>query len=1550
MTSTPLQSNVHTAVAPPAPSAHQRSDLGIFCQALVGLTPVGEYHDKALANSLNQQLAAPERQIAIAHQLAAIPVSHWPDSNLHIDPSTAMALASRAEYLRRMAIHLVNPDGARWLNTAIEDATAAPGMRALSLAISLGAEHSRLSFESLIALAAIVLMPVLHASVALDESLPNAKSLDAKVPRLDTWSTVRDVGYLLQRSGMALLCEPESQGSVLRFSPHATWHALCQTAQFKSVFKPLLSYMDWFGGRSGEHTSPLVTQALAGRVIADHVAAAVQLDGEPLEKALRRRWVCEHSHVQIYDKVRKLVRAHFPQALPSTLDIMCHLFLREAMPELLVEGVPDHLQYGRSLQSVAFIHGVALVEALSPGLSQITPYDTLIKVSADLAQSSDVDIHALWAKTLIIPALRYATAHGAIEWKNNDDVHQASAAQISQALAYLDAQQSLHAQELNSLLGIKPADRKGLAQQMLKAAGVDHWLWEQSIHIDHWPILQAHGFTVASSYSIDRLLAAGRPQASVVELVMMGEVYIQGQPTVPEAYATAFDAFQRALVSAEASIIRRQLSEMQVIDQKTLLDSTCELSRVRFGAQEGTQGLFIRCQAGDHRSDFEGRSVGERFFELIPAAGVAGEVRQAFRYAVEGVTWSGTIPITEALSRKEAHQRRIEKARVTPLWPMDSDAYLLGAVSRSSAALHQPQQGTLIPSATLVYFADTDQQSGLDILASKAAEHLLGDFLERSKAEHLHETQWEQVWAKEREYADIAARLIIPFYGCIKDLASGDRSGGAIAGCVMDVAFVLLPLGQFASSTARIVLRAGEMSVESVARLTGKAVGKLIAGLAKSSAVFALRDIGRLGLKMGVRGWAALLEDVPSLSRVFSSQAVLDATFGLDKGMYRLAEDVQLPITAEPASKIVMVDGRADVVVRDVGTLEQPDFRLSDPRSGAAFGKKLTQVAQSERMEFSVFSAQERISPEHYPPIAPVTEVEYGTACEVRIVERYNVRAIEREGGVFDILVDDQIYHIDANTPDAALRKLAVEKLSLRSTQLQETERLCRVRRNLIEIPCTNGVKLATPAPEPIMDGSTSPKRTGKYPSNAMDAREFGLDRLSLGADSAASSIDVFVNEGKFCKWADSVEPVASTSAAVKQVVPLSEAERALLALPETPVYLPQLRGALARAGLLGLPENFPMDDALWIYAHIPVIKIGPIASDIADARALRGIRLEMDGENWIFIEPDTGLFYKAPISMDEAPDLKFSRVTEAAEINEYIRVSEQYRLVREFPGAEQDQENIARLLFDLLDDSARADWHVSWGEPVTHYDDYVQWCTANQKPNDLLKFAANIMSGEEIQKKFVTLARNSIPDFKKITLRSLPDQQHIVEVLNQLLPTQGSPIKWEKLTLESIVTPQAPKRIMKQVRGANLSFLQAYTESGERVVYYALSGGNKAKDLKLQLDVTESTERVIDGVIYRDARARMAGRQPDPGFTSLPVIRDVDHLVVRSFGRYLDSERLIATVLKEDMASTKLTHIKVFTVLDTCRSCGGFVLPRLKLDFPDAQFSVTYLKPYQAI
>ncbi|WP_164606448.1 hypothetical protein, partial [Pseudomonas viridiflava] len=93
----------------------------------------------------------------------------------------------------------------------------------------------------------------------------------------------------------------------------------------------------------------------------------------------------------------------------------------------------------------------------------------------------------------------------------SEGLQQASAAQVAQALSYLQTQQELRAQELDCLLAIKPPDRKALAAQMLTEADVPEWLWQQAVKIDHWPVLQDCGFAVAASYSIDRLTAVGQP-------------------------------------------------------------------------------------------------------------------------------------------------------------------------------------------------------------------------------------------------------------------------------------------------------------------------------------------------------------------------------------------------------------------------------------------------------------------------------------------------------------------------------------------------------------------------------------------------------------------------------------------------------------------------------------------------------------------------------------------------------------------------------------------------------------------------------------------------------------------------------------------------------------------------------------------------------------------------------------------------------------------------------------------------------------------------------
>jgi hypothetical protein len=126
--------------------------------------------------------------------------------------------------------------------------------------------------------------------------------------------------------------------------------------------------------------------------------------------------------------------------------------------------------------------------------------------------------------------------------------------------------------------------------------------------------------------------------------------------------------------------------------------------------------------------------------------------------------------------------------------------------------------------------------------------------------------------------------------------------------------------------------------------------------------------------------------------------------------------------------------------------------------------------------------------------------------------------------------------------------------------------------------------------------------------------------------------------------------------------------------------------------------------------------------------------------------------------------------------------------------------------------------------------------------------------------------------------------------------------------------------------------------------VYYALAGGKRGRKLTLRVPET----RADSPITFIDARERMSSQPPNPSFTSLPVLRTAQKLKIREHDRYLDAERLIATAFEHDMpAGAAITRMHFFTLMDTCNSCGGFVLPRLKLDYPQADFSVSYILPY---
>jgi hypothetical protein len=1535
--------------------------LTVFASVVSRLLPThDDYHDEALMHSLTEQLDSPGAWISIVDYLLAIPTKATLGLQLQIDAATPLSTATRCDFFRRIAVHVLNPDNKPWLDQAIAQARRALGMRILSLATSLCVEQPKLTSELALRIASLLLMSLATSDLQSAAPHPPSRAISAKVPGLDQWCTTREVEPLFQQLGLQLLSRQQDGKNVLRLSPADTWQALMQTASFKSLFAPMLAQMKWYGGEDDEQSSPLITQALAGRAIVDYFLAPTDAADQSIEALYFSSAVGEYSHNALLDQLRQRIKARQPSASPSVLSLLEYLLLREMAPELLVKDVPDSLWFGRSLQSVVFLHGVALLEALSPGATTKSGFDDLVGISAKMTQSNNPEIHALWAKTQALPALRYAIAHNAIAWLVDQDLRNATVDQITQAVQYLNAQQGLHAQELNHLLALKPPDRQSIAQQQLTEIGVPESHWNV---VPHGPAerryLDGLGLSVAASYGWDATAATpgilddvGTPiqapahRATLVELVMMGEFYVRGKSTVPEAYQQAFETFRENLSSAEGAVIRRLLTEMPASDKALLATSTCDVSRLKFATEEGAHGIFIRCQSGDQRNDFHSHAEDETYFEVIPAAGVARRIVQRFNYNPElDHGFSGNL--AETVEKNQRNAETTANALVTPQLPVDSSAYLKGTVSRSASQFEHPLQATLVPSLNLI-FVPNASETALDSLADEAAGHLRVHAIETLKQAHLHETDWEKIWAVEKAVVEGIARLLVPFYGCIKDLSAGEKSAGVLIGCAMDIAFTLIPMGQFVGATARVIWRAGEFTVLSIAEQMTAAIGRLTLGLAEQSALFMIRDLPRLAIGLSRLAWAKLLEQVPALKKLFAEESALTHLASLKGGTYRLPSNLEQD--SQTLNARATVDGVTDVAVLNVGTSDAAQFRLLDPYTKDAFGPALTTLASSESLELSTLSATDSLAPGHYPAVLPVTEAQDGIYA-LCVTEECEVNVIRRDTGLVDIVVDGQPYRFDTAADEPVLRKLAVTPLSTEAGRLEEIAVLCRPVRDLVPgMPCADYVKLELPAIGITPDDAGAPPTLGQSASAAFSAREFQLARDTIHGD-APKSFDLLVHEGKACKWDHVMEPAKGKRparlSADKKLVALTSEELDELVLSATPEYRETVSGRLSTHGRGGIPDSTPDTDVDLINARLPLMELESIALGVADRRVVRSLRMDIDGTRHIVVEADTGVFYKAPQA--EAGNYTFSRMLGRDEINRYLILSEGYRLAAERPYILRDRENIARLLFNLEKDTPEFQ-QTLLGQQVSTYEEYVLWCLAQRKENELYGYAERLLTGESMQQKYVQLAKESIADFKQLSDRTIIGQQHNLDVLNRLLPLQGKVAEWGELALETLRLPETAKQISRHIRGTNFAYAMVETADSERFVYYAFSGGKKARNLKFRIQIADQPTQVIDGVTYVDAGMRMKGRAPDPDFTSLPVLRDADHLSISEASRELDSERLVASILKEDQFGKQLLDIHFVTLMDTCRSCGGVILPQIRLTFPDVNFSVSYLMEYNKV
>jgi flagellar basal body rod protein FlgB len=755
-------------------------------------------------------------------------------------------------------------------------------------------------------------------------------------------------------------------------------------------------------------------------------------------------------------------------------------------------------------------------------------------------------------------------------------------------------------------------------------------------------------------------------------------------------------------------------------------------------------------------------------------------------------------------------------------------------------------------------------------------------------------------------YAWKLVKSVIPIVGCF-DV----NTGGDALSCVADVA-------DAATDASRVMAIAGRafkplIKFGNKTRIGSPRPPAPISPRRQNAKWFAGQDAARTHFESRVHaGWST----------------VVTGDFSQRGSIFQRISSTQQ--TADSSLMLAKVDNVDRVLVRNIANAQTPDYRWCNPRDQKPYGPLLKREQAAGTDETWVFTTlQKHLLPGQFPGAVQLNEVA-GHGYDLSVAEGRNIRVARRDRSITDLIIDDVSYRFDDNGLSGLLRKVQLEPPVARLGQLDEALSHCVSRRELTQTSCSGALVLISTT-RPAIEPAPGPLTFGEQASHAFMTHRFrpALRFIAVRGQAHPQKTHLLVDDGKVSTWVDETLPgrgaqnVKMTGRNILAPLPPNTALHMGITLPLD--YRSIVQGRVMKDQTLGLPDDL---DEAWrarINHELPVVQLDSICKTVNDQRELRAVRLTLEDGPCIAVEADTGQFYKAGEQPDTA-HLTFVRMTSDADIEAYLTSSESYRLGSGRRSLRRDMENIARMLFELENPG------VDMQRIYPPYRSIME------------NHARNILTQETALENFVTLTRSSIANFKPLGEADPLTRLHVAGVLNSLLPAAGSKHPWVPVSAADIVLQTTGENLRKHLNGTNLAFLLAETSDRTRHVYYALAGGKRGKNLTLGADQT----REGSPVRFVDARERMAGQAPDPAFTNLPVLRTAGKLSIREHDRYLDAERLIATAFKQDMpAAEAVIKIHFFTLMDTCNSCGGFVLPRLKLDYPTTDFSVSYMLPY---
>lgn len=415
--------------------------------------------------------------------------------------------------------------------------------------------------------------------------------------------------------------------------------------------------------------------------------------------------------------------------------------------------------------------------------------------------------------------------------------------------------------------------------------------------------------------------------------------------TTDDEFNRGFSDYLSGVKAAYPTLIRALLPNLPVADrhaiengQVTLYALRQELRDLQVGqetpqntaAARGRQGFIIQAQVEQSTT----------YYEVFPRAAI---IRA--RPDIQTLKIDGDVVVRNTGSTSRPSKGTF---RLATSMPFDWQAYQHGHRPRDgvSSLVIAEQIGHVLPAtapapsesmrAARSWSSVRSQQ-----LAAIVADELFHTDESQLKSAALRNTSMYEVVKETIDDFLFYAKMLVPFWGGVEDIASGDPQRVERAGLSLftDLISFAAPIGKYIGGSGRLLAQAGKISFQAAlprfATLTKTFVLGALKELNPLEAVPALLKLGGLSL---LRLSVATMRQVDAGLELF--RKALNKPTLVPTGRTLGSVDPQIWKPLQTQDSLFTVAGIDHVPMRSVGTDLLPEYRLIDPLTNTVFGPR----------------------------------------------------------------------------------------------------------------------------------------------------------------------------------------------------------------------------------------------------------------------------------------------------------------------------------------------------------------------------------------------------------------------------------------------------------------------------------------------------------------------------------------------------------------------------------------------------------------------------------